>query len=783
VFKYLAITSPTAVWATEKAHLIDAFTNLFISNDLSLLAGTAFNERSLNITGDKDGLVLTIWHDEYLTGTGEEPWAFIRFDQNYGLLRARNIIREAFRREMAIASQRHEGLLIEQAWFWRSRDNGACTLTAGGGDEARVKNLAYYESDVTLDSGTRSPAIILVGPEFSLAGLAKLAKDESAKFPALARLANRAVYVSRRRPVADSIALAVLRESLKPQESASRIEATYSDVGINMGALDGTLTTRFQRAAYTYDNWLLSDALTPAQRRLLQSDIVRNYPVRIIGPAGSGKTLLMQLLAIGRLREAAAANERLRLLYITHNAAMAENVISRFETLGAESYLYSDLDRQLFVDTLSGFTRRFLGLDDAIVIDIDAYQTKEFQFNVVKDAFRSTLEALPHLVAESELLTRASTSPELFEVFSRLIMTEISVAIKGHQLVNDPRRYIESEQRLSRFHGALKKRAERQFIFEVFRKYHHQVFVEGKVLDADDLAISLFSSLRTPIWELRRRDEGYSHVFVDETQLFNENERRLFPLLTRGTENHIPVVVALDDAQDIAGQSTAGFGVLGLSDIQDETLAVSQRSTKWILELAFFVVERTRHLLETGFPQFPESSVPNEHPLAAKPSVERYRGDSNFPKFVLKRIRELRGKNVWQIAVVVHAETYWEDLVTELRASDLPLQILLQRGDRIAAEQPVVVLTRPAYVGGQEFDAVIAVGLEEGLVPPRLPDGDGLTYTLEEQAYREMYVSFTRARYRVIVAVPHNARVTAILQKAVEKSFLDDPDDLRLLPV
>jgi hypothetical protein len=778
MFKYLALTSETCSWLLGRQGILDALSLLLLGDDLPALRGKAFSERGFNIAGDPHGQLLAVWHDQYLTGTGDETWGVIRFDQSYGLHQMPSIAREVFKREVTVVSQRLQGLLIDQQWFLRKRDTGVFTLAAGGGEEAHKSNIAYYESDVLLTNSNRTRAIILVGPAHSFESLTRLAREEGAKLAALVDLANRLPYRLSSLPAPDSAAFDDLRNELKPSENP--VEGSLADVNTPLDETYGG--EGYKTTSFSYDDWLSSARLTEQQKKVVDSDIITRYPLRIVGPAGSGKTLLMQLLAISRLRAAAQNGTLLRLLYVTHNSAMAESVIARFEVLGAEQYLYGGAaGSDLHVETLAGYARRELGLAQKAIIDVDAHRTKLYQLERIQVALAETLLTHSGLVKSSKLLSAVSESPTLSEIFSRLLMTEISVAIKGHLLINDERRYVEGEQRLSRLHGSLSE-DERRFVFAVFKAYHSRVFEQEGVLDSDDLAISLYGYLRTPIWELRRRDLGFDHVFVDETQLFNENERRIFPLLTRGGSTHIPIVVALDEAQEVFGQMTAGFGALGIPDLQDEALDVSQRSTKAILDLSFFLVERTKHLLETRFPQFPASAVPNDHPLAKFPCVERYKGGLNFHKFVLRRIRELRKENVWQIAVVCHAEIYWEGLNQELSASDLPLYVLLQRGDRVSADRPVVVLTRPAYVGGQEFDAVIAVGLEEGLVPPRITDNDGLDFAVEQQALREMYVSFTRARYRLLVALPQNVRPSGVLQEAIGNGLLIDPDGAPRLP-
>ena len=118
-----------------------------------------------------------------------------------------------------------------------------------------------------------------------------------------------------------------------------------------------------------------------------------------------------------------------------------------------------------------------------------------------------------------------------------------------------------------------------------------------------------------------------------------------------------------------------------------------------------------------------------------------------------------------RIAVICHSEAHYEELAGELRATDLPLHELLTRGEKLDRGGPLVALARPAYVGGQEFDAVILVGLEQGVVPPRVVGNDALAVAIEQTTVRELYVSITRARYQVLVVLSGGTTLTSILTR------------------
>lgn len=504
--------------------------------------------------------------------------------------------------------------------------------------------------------------------------------------------------------------------------------------------------------------------------------MLEQQPVRIVGAAGSGKTLLMMLLAISRLRLAENNKIDRRILYVVHNSAMQNTVWNRFVDLGAERFLEGNKQR-LEVQTLFEYSRNTLGIEDTPVLYPDAYESNIFQQQLVQTALRMVLTDLkedPESLIPP-LFEQALKNESVFGILSYLISDEIAVAIKGHGLVTDANRYIESERRLSRFHGSL-SHDERSLVYRVFQFYYKVIFEEMEVFDSDDLALSLLARLRSPLWEMRRRKLGFDHVFVDETQLFNENERKLFPLLTKGNLKHIPIVLALDEAQQTRATTSAGFGLLGLDALIDENLTVVHRSIASILALAFFVIQRTTDLFGADFPDFTNhttSVIPDSHRLAGPPSLVTVSEDSNsIGRAVVKQINVLRKQNFRQIGVICHAERHWKQLLDTFRELGRPVFILTQRGQRIDNQHPVIVLARPDSVGGQEFEAVISVGLEQGVVPAKVDGNEALSAVLEQQSLREMYVCFTRARYRLIVLNAARSVPTDVLRIALESNLL-----------
>lgn len=776
---YLAITQLTAKWLIEKKSYLDA-----VGDELARLSKAEYLTKTVLAIGairaaaTTDGRLLAVWNRDYLSNKGDESWGVIRLQGAYGLLS--NYLPEVFERELQIISQRCDGLLLDSRWIHHALGGGIHKCIAGRGEEAREYWVMYGDRDLALGAAA-SRAVVCLGPDRGSESFLTAARLDYALLPQLARTANSLVASSTLRPVAAASHFSKIQERFLPASVEPQVVIAPA---LAVPSLDAEQQADIPFAAedWTYDQWTASESpLTATQRRILDSDIADRQPLRIAGAAGSGKTLLMMLLAIRLLRRAEKSNQPLRVLYVVHNAAMQDRVSVRFISLGAESFLETGASQILEVRTLFDYSREVLDVQENAVFDRDAQQSKEFQALTVSDCLKTLLNQQTSSVSNSNLLSEVAKNEELFPVFVALMCDEIGIAIKGHDLANDRKTYVGSERRFSRLHGIL-NRDERNFLFDVFEAYHSEVFERYEMFDTDDLAVSLLASLTTPLWAMQRRKLGYDYVFVDETQLFNENERRLFPLLTRGNTSHVPVVLALDEAQQTRGVPSAGLGLLGFDQLSDEALESVHRSTQSILRLAFFVIQRTTDLFGPDFPDFTGTTqpvIPDSHRFAQLPQLVRASQEGGVGSESLRQIRSLRRDNLRQIGIVCHAERYWEEINSTLSNAGVPFVRVNQRGERLDSKNPLIALARPETIGGQEFDAVLAVGLEQGVVPPRVSSNQALSVALEQQALREMYVSFTRARYRLILVNSHRSAATAIIADATKAGLIETRSDAR----
>lgn len=779
MIKFLGITQRTAEWLLSNnkyfENILEELENIFVVKSLSegvLAIG------SLRITALSTHVVC-LWNNDYLTGTGSEDWGFIKTAGPFGIFEETEHFKDAFKKSLYIINQRLQGLLIDNSRLIHSTMGDNHHLCAPNSFEHTTQFcLAYFEHTVKVSNGL-AHGIICIGPTSidKQNVLKSILEDVESFLPSLIDNSNKLLVAIKGRPVLDLPFFKGIEDRFQPKSLSNSFEELNVE---GVPQLDGSTSKQEQYTTldWNYDQWMASNSsLTNIQRYIVESDILDKQPLRIIGAAGSGKSLLMQLLTIKQLRKGKESGQVVTVLYVVHNSEMANTVTKKFETLGAEKYLLASTGEcRLIIRTLFEHSWNELKLPVESIIDKDAAQTKAFQRSIISDAIDKVFGTNSDKVSRTPLLSKLSSSNHVIrDVLIDLFGSEISISIKGRDLITNKKKYVEAERPLSRFHGVLDKE-ERELLFEIFENYHRNVFEQMELLDSDDVAISFLAYLKTPLWQLKRKKEGFDYLFVDETQLFNQNERQLFRLLPKMNEKHLPIALAIDEAQELRGSSYSGFGLLGIEDLANEVLPQVHRSTPDILNLAFFVIQQTTDLFGPDFPDFTsntEAIVSNNHNMAKKPRLVVRNEAKSFEKTIRKEISELRRSNIRQIAVVIHSDRHWNLVKDFLEKEPLPVLVNVRRGELIDPKKPIVFLTRPENIGGQEFGAVISVGLEYGVNPPVVDGHAGLSEALEQQFLRELYLVFTRAKYRLIIVNSTNSLPSSIIQSAIGHNLIE----------
>lgn len=749
----------------EHEHVRRALLALFQSEeDQDTVCRGLFRHGPIRLAYSPVADAILFWNIDYLTGVGDEGLGFIRLQAPYGLLTMSSIAHETFERSLTVLNYRLRNLIFDSTYYHQDFDNGAHKVLAGRGTEARDYSVGYVEDQIKL-RGESSPRklVITVGPEADWQKAGEAAITERQKLPKLAEVfADFISGVVEPSLLITEAALPHLRDAIAPRAEMP----AYTEVTRRAAPLAVDPSQQYKTAGWSYADWT-SDGTTLSQDQfsILFGDAIRRHPIRIVGPAGSGKTLLMQLMA---MRLSSLEESPTKILFVTHNEPMELTIRTRFSILQADQFT---LTNNINVTTLSRLSKDILHLDDLSILEATAQDAKKAQLDLVMDAFREACAIMPDKIASSKIL---STIENDLETFADFIRADFSVAIKARNLNDSKQDYVNSATALGRLHGLLIP-DEREVIYRSFQIYQRMLDTLG-VLDTDDVALSMIARLSSPAEKHRRKSFGYDYIFVDEAQLFNENERRVFQYLSNDKRAYLPIAIALDEGQQFFGESRVGLALLGIRDAERESLKVNHRMSGRIAALSFQVISQSTDLFNLDFPDYTRDTESPNHDNDEKPVVVTIGREEFISNGVNQLVREARRDGMREIAIVCFGNRDWVELNERLplKLKDLDFSLLVERGERPHGHK-FTVLGRPAVIGGQEFDVVIVVGLESG-VTPKPVENPSLQTTLEQQALRDAYVTFSRAKKRIYIVRNYGVELSPILRLAEANGLLSFRD-------
>jgi superfamily I DNA/RNA helicase len=756
--RYLALSQRTARWLLGKREIVDALSKTIAEGHLAGLEGEV-KQFPIRIVGE--GEVVVFSHAEYLTATSDEALGFIRVGGPNSIAEDRDLAPAALALAVAVIDRRLLGQLFEEKDAYFQLDDIRHAVVLSDATLYRTKLVLGWAEWAALPGVPGPRAMLLCGP-----GHDDVASDvAAAELRRVHELIRTARALARNRSQtspaehAFNQVLAAVRRSVPSSPQPRPFEVTELARRPDLTAEQIAHTER-----WSYDEW--SDAKTSTlsveQMHILTDDAITRHPLRLFGPAGSGKTLLMQLMAIRRLRI-----PRTRVLYITHNASMEARVQERFEILGCVDDITAG---RLVIKTLSALAVPMLRLKPSHLIEVDPENAKEVAFQTLHEAVDEAIERNRKIVINSPSLRPLAATATSKRHLVEYVRAEIGFAIKGRGVTLERQDYTNAEGALATLHAVLTT-AERNIVYDAFEHYQRRLEAYG-VMDADDVALTLLNHLSAPKWKVDRPSEGFDYVFVDEAQLFNDNERRVFSLLTNLSSAHTPVAIALDDAQRLYDPPSGGTALYGLTETQRETLHIGHRLSEPIAQLAFFVIAESTTLYESGFPDYP-GIVLREDEVVGKIRLPQLITSSHFAQRVIRLVKQMFREKMREIAIIAHSAPAFSLLSEKLPESEVDVSILTERGAGSISTGPSVILSQPELIGGQEFDCVISCGLEDGLVPPRVSNNVALAATLEQQALRELYLVFTRARHQLFIVNFRGRSPSPILTRAAQKRYLD----------
>lgn len=448
--------------------------------------------------------------------------------------------------------------------------------------------------------------------------------------------------------------------------------------------------------------------LHPSQRRLAERNW--NGPVRVLGGAGTGKTVVAMHRARWLARSAPVNG---RILFTTFTRNLAADIENNLKTICSPEEM-----ARIEVTNLDRWVVRFL-------------RGRRYESRIVygrdRDSWELALDQKPSDLDYASAFYR--------DEWERVVLPN-GVTTEAEY------RRVSRVGRGTRLH-----RAARVKVWRVFEEYRAQLAERGlkEVDDAYRDAAALLSQDRTGV--------DYATVIVDEAQDMGAQAYRLIrAIATPGPDD---LFVVGDGHQRIYGRNRVVLGRCGI-EIRGRArkLRLNYRTTRQTWTWATVLLAGCSiDDLDGGTD---DNSGIKSLTLGPTPQVRllgtRDEQTSALVKW-LKALRE-RGEGLRSACVVARTMKERNALATDLREHDLPVFVL--EPDRLDdREKEGVRLATMHRVKGLEFDRVAVASVNKGLVPLRtavFSRGDAAGRATAETEERALvYVAATRAKKELLV--------------------------------
>lgn len=519
-------------------------------------------------------------------------------------------------------------------------------------------------------------------------------------------------------------------------------------------------------APITYSDWLADGRLTADQRAFVLRDPA--YSIRLKGPAGSGKTLALELKAIrevGRLIDDGAQG---RVLFATHSWAMAEQIgdhLQGLDDLGVSDHI-TVLPLLEVVKDLRPPTR---GLD---ILGSDSEEGREYQqlcvAMVVAEfvqsdwiTYRAKCSAVVQLALDT--IAAGNDNPRFIDD----LVDEFSVVMGGEGIQDGPR---DEMKYLSTQRGPWAIRVDREedlrAIYAIYRRFLGQTRRAGQITSDQFMSTALhwFADFE---WGVLRGAAGFETIFVDELHLFNPQERGVLNYLGCDSSSYPRLFMSIDPLQSTSGR----FG----SSTMDRAIAGDQESVE-LHEIHRFspqilaLVQHINNSLPTEdfgdqwgvniraakslAPDGPKPTLVSSGPLGDEVTIAlgaALDGLNRCPRIALAIVDHARAQEFFEAADRM-ADDRGRNVVTVRTRDDLASLAYAGRG---------VVVGRADDLAGLQFAEVVVAGLGDAEEVERM----------EHRRFSFMsalYLAVSRASERVSIVVDDGSGTPSVLKQAVQ---------------
>lgn len=232
-----------------------------------------------------------------------------------------------------------------------------------------------------------------------------------------------------------------------------------------------------------------------------------------------------------------------------------------------------------------------------------------------------------------------------------------------------------------------KKWEEAALIFD----HYKEVKLRDSKMDFGDLITFVYDLFKTKPYVLKKYQERYKHVLVDEFQDTNYTQYEIIKLLCeKETLSQRSLVVVGDDSQSIYKFRGAAISNIlefkkDFDDPKIVTLNQNYRSVQQILDVSYDVIQNNNPYTLESTLGISKKLFANKKTESSNPAIEVI----NTPdldtevEFVINKIKELLNSDEYEykdIAILARANSHLEPFILALRKEGLPYQFFGNRG-------------------------------------------------------------------------------------------------------
>lgn len=526
--------------------------------------------------------------------------------------------------------------------------------------------------------------------------------------------------------------------------------------------------------------------LTELQKEVVDDDAL-DSPLRIDGAAGTGKTMSMIMRAYRLLESHQKGGSPFRTIFFTHSQSTFQRTLDAFRNYpNSCKYLDPNSPQHIEFVTLSDYCANFASIPLTSLLERDAGDAKTFQLMLVETVLSS-----PDITNKVRTF-RPLISPELCDMFDEkktspgalynMLQHEFSVQIKGRTDST-----IDTYYQIPPIPNGLpcSTKKDKELIFSLFIAYQNALKAEGS-FDVDDVVMEALARLNAPIWRRERAVSGYDYIFVDEMHLFNINEQSVFHFLTRDLyQTKIPICFALDYSQAVGDRGNISADYIECTfdkAIRKKYHTVFRNSpqiTDFCASIAASGVLMFRDQFSDPYHDTHSDFLLEDEAKSRVPSLYEYDSDdemlASLDQHLQNIVRDLRCNPRDIVVIAFDSKFYSEQGIRELccqtgRSFTSLCAGQRDSGGRVPAEN--YVLASPYDINGMEFQAVVLLGVDEGRVPQTMGTSDISQHFIKYSAYNLLYLSASRAKYRLTILGNRLKGRSSCLDHSIEAGYL-----------